>query len=361
MERVQPDLGKVLRSLPKPHALRDANEARTRLVYIDRILAACGWPAEALAVEEPTGTGDFIDYLLTDAAKQPWMVLEAKRTSRTFAIAKRTQPYRSLAALYKQSRDLAEVLDQAARYCNARGAPHACVTNGYQWVFFRGLSAPGKPWLKSNALVFDSFDDIGLRTNDFFRCLHRSYAFTTALPELLERASGTGLLPERRATDLLPQIQRPAQQLSAATRAAMEYLFADIYERDRLGMLDKCYVDPGHSSEFEVALQRLLKDTPDDIAALSDDTRDGTPRRFIDDLAVEAKYMYVKQPIAVVGNVGAGKTTFLRRVLVDLIRSKSVITACVDLEGRSAGGVLSQEIESTHLARVDASSARNRE
>lgn len=351
MERGQQDLGKVLGSLPKPQVLRDANEAKTRLVYIDRILGACGWTPEMIGVEEPTGTGDFIDYLLADGQQQPWMVIEAKRTARTFAIAKRAQAYRSLASLHKQSSDLAEVLDQAARYCNAIGAPYACVTNGYQWVFFRGLSAPGKPWLKNNALVFDSFDDISLRTGDFFRCLHRSFAFTTALPVLLERATGSGFLPERRASDSLPQLQKPAQQVSAATRAATEYLFSDIYGKEHVGMLDECYVVPGHSSEFEEALQRLLKDTPDEIASLNDDTRDGTPKRFIDDLAAEAKYMNVKHPIAVVGNVGAGKTTFLRRVLVDLIRSKSVICAYVDLEGRSTGGALTQEIEAKHLAR----------
>jgi len=351
LDRDQSDLEKVLRSLPKPQVLRDANEAKTRIVYIDRVLNACGWPPEELGVEEPTGSGDFIDYLLTDARQQPWMVIEAKRTSRTFALPKRQQTQRSLAALYRQSSDFAEVLDQAARYCNTRGVPYACITNGYQWIFFRGLSAAGRPWLKSSALVFDSFEDIALRLQDFFRCLHKSYAFTTALPELLERAHGSGLLPERRATDHLPQIQRPVQQPCPATRAAAEFLFSDIYGKEHVGMLDECYVVPGHSSEFDEALQRLLKDTPGDLATISEDTRDGTPKRFIDDLSLEAKYLNVRHPIAVVGNVGAGKTTFLRRVLVDLIRTKSVITAYIDLEGRSTGGVLSQELESKHLAR----------
>lgn len=350
MDRAESELEKVLRSLPKPIALRDANEAKTRIAYIDRILNACGWSPEALGVEEPSGTGDYIDYLLADAQQQPWMVIEAKRTSRTFAIPKRQQAQRSLAALHRQSSDLAEVLEQAARYCNARGVPYACVTNGYQWLFFRGLSAPGKPWLKSSALVFDSFEDIALRRQDFFRCVHKSHAFTAALSEMLERATGSGFLPERRASDHLPQVQRPVQQPRAGTRAAADFLFSDIYGREHVGMLDECYVVPGHSSEFDEALQRLLKDSPDDLAAVSEDTRDGTPKSFIADLAVEAKYCTLKHPIAVVGNVGAGKSTFLRRVLVDLIRTKSVITAYVDLEGRSTGGALSQEVESKHLA-----------
>jgi hypothetical protein len=352
MEGGSPELAKVLRSLSKPaQTLRDANEAKTRIVFIDRVLNACGWPPETLAVEEPSGTGDFIDYLLADAQGQPWMIIEAKRSSRTFVIKKGSQSYRSLAALYRQSADLKDVLDQAARYCNDRGTPYACVTNGFQWLFFRGLSSPGRQWLKTNALVFDSLDDVSLRTAEFVRCLHRNHAFTTALPELLERAAGSGLLSERRPIDSLPPIQRPGQHPSPATRAATDYFFSDIYGKAHVGMLDECYVTPGHSSEFDETLQRLLKDTPDDFSSLSEDTRDGTPQRFIEALAADAKYCNVQHPIAVVGNVGAGKTTFLRKVLVDLIRTKSVITAYVNLEGHSTGGSLTQDVEIRHLAR----------
>ncbi len=351
MERARLELTKVLRSLPKPQALRDANEAKTRIVFIDKVLAVCGWSVDELGVEEPTGGGDYIDYLLADAQQQPWMVVEAKRVSRTFALPKSSHPYRSLATLARQSSDLKEVLDQAARYCNDRGVPYACVTNGYQWLFFRGLSASGRPWLKGSALAFDSLDDIDTRTAEFIRCVDRRFAFTPTLPELLERASGASMPPGRRAAEQLPPMQRPAQQPSPAIRAAAEFFFSDISDGERVGMLDECYVVPGHSSDFDITLQRLLKDTPDDLSDLPDDARDGTPRQFIDDLAADARFLNIRNPIAVVGNVGAGKTTFLKKVLVDLIRTKSVITAYVNLEGHSTGGALSQDTESRHLAR----------
>jgi hypothetical protein len=351
MESAQSDLAKLVRSLPKPQTLRDANEAKTRIVFIDRVLAVCDWAAESLRVEEPTGGGDYIDYLLADAQQQPWMVVEAKRVSRTFAMPKSSHPYRSLATLARQSSDLKEALEQAARYCNDRGVPYACVTNGYQWLFFRGLSSSGRPWLKSNALVFDSLDDVALRSTEFLRCLHRTYAFSPTLQELLERSTGAGLLAERRPTEQMPPMQRPIQNPLPATRAAANFFFSDIYDGERLGMLDECYVVPGHSSEFDITLQRLLKDSPDDLGDMPDDTRDGTPRQFINDLAADSRFCSVQHPIAVVGNVGAGKTTFLRKVLVDLIRTKSVITAYVNLEGHSTGGALSQDTESRHLTR----------
>lgn len=331
--------------------MRDANEAKTRIAFVDKILRACGWPEENFGVEEPTGAGDYVDYLLADAQQQQWMVVEAKRVSRTFALTKMSTPYRSLATLSRQSSDLKEVLDQAARYCNDRGVPYACVTNGFQWLFFRGLSAPGRPWLKGSALVFDSLDDIDTRLSEFTRCLHREHAFTPALPELLERGTGARLLPERRASEQLPPLQRPHQQPSAAIRATAEFFFADIFDEERIGMLDECYVIPGHSSDFDVTLQRLLKDTTDDLSDMLDETRDGSPKHFIDNLTADARLLNVRHPIAVVGNVGAGKTTFLRKVRVDLIRTKSVITAYVNLEGHSTGGALTQDNESRHLAR----------
>jgi hypothetical protein len=351
MTNTDSELTKLLRGLPKPQTMRDANEAKTRITFIDKILRACGWPEDLFGVEEPTGGGDYIDYLLTDGQQRPWMVVEAKRISRTFALTKNTHPYRSLTTLARQSSDLKEVLDQAARYCNDGGVPYACVTNGYQWLFFRGLSASGRPWLKGHALVFDSLSDVDSRSSEFMRCLHRQHAFSPALPELLERAGGAGLLPARRASEHLPPIHRPTHVPLPAIRAASEFLFSDIFDDERVGMLDECYVTPGHSSDFDVTLQRLLKDSSDDLADMPDETRDGSPRHFIDNLAADARLLTVKHPIAVVGNVGAGKTTFLRKVRVDLVRSKSVITAYVNVEGHSTGGALSQDAESRHLAR----------
>jgi len=258
MDGSQQDIVAQLRGLQKSEKLRDANEAKTRLAFINKVLEACGWDAESLPVEEPTGAGDYIDYML-GSDHNPWMVIEAKRASRTFAVAKGTTAYRSLASLSRQSSDLKSVLDQAARYCNDRGVPYACATNGYQWLFFRGLSAPGRQWLKGNALVFDSLDECALRISDFLRCLSKSNAYTPALPMLLERSSGAGSLPERRPIDMLPAIQRPSQQPSAATRAASEHLLSETFSDQRVGIRDADYLDTGHSVRVDHTLPRLRK------------------------------------------------------------------------------------------------------
>lgn len=350
MTKAEQDLGAILRAIPRPEKLREANEARTRMAVIDRILGACGWTEEHIHPEHPTGTGDFIDYLLAKTPDDPWMVVEAKRVNRTFSVEKTKSSHRSLASLHKQGRDIREVLDQAATYCNARAVPYAAITNGYQWLFFRGLSAPGYPWTKGSALVFHSIDDMLARIGDFRRCLHRGHAYTPELPALLQHSSTAGALAGRCATDLVPNLTRPPATPRPDIRAVLDHLFTEIFGTDRDGMLDSCYVTPGYASDFDSTLQRLLNDKPDELTSGGDDTRDGTPAKFVSDLAADARYLTIHHPIAIVGNVGAGKTTFLRRVLVDLVRTNSVITAYINLEGRSSGGTFHQPDEANHFA-----------
>jgi hypothetical protein len=355
---MQSELLAALRGLPL--AKKGAsNEAATRLLCIDKILCASGWPREEFHVETATDSGDYIDYLLSDS-DTPWMIVEAKKSSRTFQLPSAKGSHQSLASLARRDKELDEVLKQAARYCNDKGVPYAAVTNGFQWIFFRGLSSTGKPWLRQTGLVFESIEACISRVAEFNACLNREFAFTSRFAELLEKSADSGYLQQHRPVDLLPKLKRVARSSSPATRAAAEFLFSDIYGEDRGSMLDECYVEPGHSSDFDTTLQRLLKDSPNDLVESFDETRAGTPDNFIDQLAGDAKFNAVKHPIAVVGNVGAGKTTFLRRVLVNLIRTKSVIAAYVDLEGHATGGTFALESESEYLAKKVLDELRDR-
>src|SRR5262249_49905007 len=121
---------------------KEANEARTRVELIDNVLNAMGWPVEEVEREASTGGGGFLDYELW-ATDVPFMVLEAKRVGRVFDLQAigRGSRVRSLNTLLSRGGEaLREVLKQASTYCNDRGIPLACVSNGLQWVFFRGLS-----------------------------------------------------------------------------------------------------------------------------------------------------------------------------------------------------------------------------
>jgi hypothetical protein len=165
-------VAKVFVEFKPDRRFREANEAKTRLSVINAVLVAVGWPDVDIEVEVPSGAGDFLDYELY-AQDQPWMVLEAKRAGQTFELSDGTKRagshLRTISSLQSQGGSaLREALKQAATYCNDRSIPLACVTNGFQWIFFRGLSSKRQSWTAGSALVFGSREDVVARFDDFF-------------------------------------------------------------------------------------------------------------------------------------------------------------------------------------------------
>jgi hypothetical protein len=121
---------KVLEKHTSQDRLDEANEADTRCEVIDNILRALGWETEGVKREVNTGVGEWIDYTL-DAQGNPWLVIEAKRSGRTFFIdSHKGKPHNaSVATLLKRGgSSIKEAMRQAAGYCNDVSAPFACVT-----------------------------------------------------------------------------------------------------------------------------------------------------------------------------------------------------------------------------------------
>ena len=100
----------------------DPNEARIRLEIIDEILIAMGWRKESFHPESFDGAGGFTDYLLKSHGT-PLLVIEAKRSGRTFSLPKNVRGGRvKVGTLHAGGgHDLREALEQAARYCHNHG------------------------------------------------------------------------------------------------------------------------------------------------------------------------------------------------------------------------------------------------
>lgn len=212
--------------------LQPANEAATRLLIINEVLATLGWPKESFQPEHASGAGDYLDYLLAIDG-EPWMVVEAKRTGTAFDLPEptgrgRDGSVRSLSSVLSRGGPaFRETAKQAAGYCNDRAVPLACVTNGYQWVFFRGLSWRGKPWNQNFALVFRSPDEVLARFDDFWNSLARTHARTAPLLRLLDGQAETDPPVGERPIDCL-EVHRPQPDADtgAYVRAACEVLLA---------------------------------------------------------------------------------------------------------------------------------------
>lgn len=332
---------------------KKANETTTRVELIDEVLRAVGWPV--VERELATGTGDFIDYELRDADDEAWMVVEAKRSGEHFRLklksSRTTQPSRSIQSLLGTGGEsLRDVLKQAARYSNDRGVALACATNGFEWLFFRGLSTPTRPWTKGQAIIFSGVDDIVARFDEFLACIGRTSVGTPFLHERLELPP-TGMLPASRVpNDVLTIARREREPSNLATiRSISEFLFLEIFGEHRADMLAHCYVQPGASEEFERSIHRLLKDSEvvlDDegVTPVATDTE-----KFVAHVARQES-TGAKQPVVVVGNVGVGKTTFLQRSLSQLRSDRSAICAVIDLEGFGQGVGIDGTVEQARVA-----------
>jgi predicted type IV restriction endonuclease len=133
------DLLDFLLDLPNPLPI-DGTEADARALIIDPLLRHLGWDANDIKREPYAGWTDargFIDYLLMQGGK-PLMVLEAKKTGRSFGLpqvltTQRTTTYRKIRA--SASANLVEALDQCLQYAQHTGAIYACATNGADWIF----------------------------------------------------------------------------------------------------------------------------------------------------------------------------------------------------------------------------------
>ena len=132
---------KFLENLPLYESDLDdvSTEADVRLKIIDRIfIDVLGWPTSSINAEEHTLSG-YLDYKFSidDRAR---LVVEAKKEARSFDLELRSpgSAYKLNGAALKQSKSLQEGIAQAIRYCGEKNAELACVTNGREWVVFRG-------------------------------------------------------------------------------------------------------------------------------------------------------------------------------------------------------------------------------
>ncbi|MBW4466108.1 MAG: hypothetical protein KME07_11820 [Pegethrix bostrychoides GSE-TBD4-15B] len=327
MGNIDPNLAKqtVIEAFEKfgeTRRLSEPNEAETRCDLIDRILTAVGWESGGFDREVSTGTGDYVDYVLP-CSPHPTLVIEAKRSGASFTLdeakfeAGRTRALTTL--LRTGGKSLKDALKQAAGYCNDKAIPYACITNGYQWIFFRGLSSEAQSWNDGRAIVFPSSESLTANFDEFLACLAPHKVVSSELSRQLARPTPQEIPRSIIPCENLTLRRKPVSvDLLDLRRAIGLQFFAQIHGVDRSKMLAKCYVEPGDRPDFNRSLQRLLNDTLSSDTVGGETVYEGNTKAFVDQLQSLDISGKIKYPILVVGNVGVGKTTFLYRTLAAL-------------------------------------------
>ncbi len=303
-------------------ALDCLNEAETRFQFIDQFLVDClGWDRNLVRVERYEN-GDFTDYELGDPRG---LILEAKRDNRYFEIpvrnkAKLVTSIRSICDLSPSAKD---AIEQVQRYCASRGVRLAAVSNGSQLIAFIGSRYDGKSPLDGTALILDGFDELLENFGRVYECLSPSGVSANKLASFLEENSVAGI-PEKISTFIRNYPSFRYQTNSASQlRLIAELLLEDVIRTEEVEkqFYKECYCESGALAQDALVSKNLLRTR---YAALFDPSEASpvlSPAKPKGGASISAEILaegLSRRPIILIGDVGVGKTSFIKNLILVL-------------------------------------------
>jgi hypothetical protein len=292
-----------------------ASEADTRVKLIDRILVqVCGWPEESLTREQHVESG-FIDYVLCIGTR-PYVTVEAKREGVSFVFPETSSKTLKLSGPLLTDKAISQAIKQVRSYCDDAGVRYAIATNGYAWVVFRAIRED-MPWREGNARIFPSLEYIEQNFTDFWNLL----SFETIQRGSLDEEFGASRrIPRKliRVVDRLFNAELPLQRnrLHAQLHPIIERIFEDIAAQEPVEILDSCYV---HAASLKIVAQDLNVVITDAIpeflrAQGAEPLIQGADNAGSFGTAIaEALTNRTGQLYLILGGIGCGKTTFIKR------------------------------------------------
>jgi len=235
------------------------SEQDTRIKVIDPLLTqVLGWPFHEIFTEEHAGRG-FIDYKLS-VNNLARLVVEAKRDSRELGLEDRStgRAYKLNGPVFN-SQAAKEGIEQAIRYCGQKNAELACVTNGHEWIIFRGSRlGDGRDTIDGMAFVFTSLSTIHSAFALFYDLLSYEAVAEFRYRAHFQEAEGRPIraLTFRKSLRS-PQSRRPLthNKLSNDLERVMTSFFRRLTGDEDPDMLVKCFVT---TKESQIADEKLV-------------------------------------------------------------------------------------------------------
>ena len=302
-------------------------EADVRSKVIDPIFTqVLGWAGNEYLAENATADG-FVDYVF-QISERSRLVVEAKRDSRPLGCAGRDTG-RGFVLDGPIFRDEAakEGIRQAIRYCGMKNAELACVTNGREWIVFRGNRlGDGSDTMKGTAFVFPSLQGIQDKFKLFYALLSRDdierHEFRAYFQEVEGRPIRSSNF-KKALRDMRSARLMKSSQLSSDVDRVMTAFFDRLTGDEDPGLLAECFVETSESREADTKLARISEDIVGKIRNL--DTSDSTALVELIERATQAKR---HEFVVIVGTKGAGKTTFITRFFTRIL-SPDLAAECI--------------------------------
>lgn len=300
----------------------DRNEATTRLHLINTLLIdVLQWPKEEIEAEESYG-GEYTDYSLGRPATR--MIVEAKREGSYFAVPIGiTSLIHRLSSLTegRDGRATKAAVEQAAGYCARRGIQLAVVCNGTQLVAYLGVRTDATPPLEGAALVFSSLPAMRENFSDLWHNLSRPGVEARNLHITL-REGEVPTVPAPLSSQIphYPGYKR-RNDIQTGLQILADLFLEDITREPTLqeDFLRSTYATSGALSQYAMVSRRILESRYSlqheygvDLEAEPAVLKKGMNPKLRDDMLASA---VSRRPIILLGDVGVGKTMFIRRLI----------------------------------------------
>ena len=296
------------------------NEATTRLQFIDRLLFEClGWDKWD-CVNEDNHQGTYTDYSLG----KPYvtLIVEAKKEDVYFSIpAGFDGLFYPLERFRKEAPDVFKAVEQAMLYCQTRGVPFGAVCNGHQIVAFLASRTDSIAPMKGQALVLPSLVHMSDGFRDLWDCLSQHGVLARGLASRLQN-TGDRPPPDKLSVRVH---NYPRHQVRNELQSNLQ-IFGDLIIEDvgklptnEKEFLTACYADSGALSQYALISKSILQTRysaafQESLSGplLSPATEKGGKSVITAEMLAQSA---TRQPILLIGDVGVGKTMFVRHFI----------------------------------------------
>ncbi|MBN3882117.1 MAG: AAA family ATPase [Nostoc sp. JL34] len=299
-------------------------EQDARFQVIDRILTeVLGWQREEILTEPHTDSG-YIDYLITSRGRSR-LVVEAKRTSKLLIDTRQPRM-----AWYKVGgsalESAADGLNQAKRYCTDKAVLFCALTTGFEWIGFWALRTDGKPPSEGKAIAFPNLESIQQNFATFYDVFSREGILEDLYKTYIYEAEGLKISHNESLYSVLENSDRYLLTKSALFKDienVYHSFFTSMSGEDDPDMLAKCFVESKESREADENLQKITRNLLNRI-----DIVNSAKGIELQNQIRNAVELQKGEFVLIIGNKGAGKTTFIDRFF-RLILDKSLRENCL--------------------------------
>ncbi len=299
-----------------------ANEAQTRHEIIDCILHdILAWPRALTKVEDYIAPG-FSDYVLTKPNGDFLFFVEAKKAGKHFSLplphkAGERFAYIGIKTLLSDP-NIAEAMKQVREYCMDTGCEYGAITNGKEWITFKCFEK-GKRWDQLKAFVirgpeFFENDEIKAKNSFSYVAITEHSSLTTVLSSAPPKDRQVYIVKDRIAAHSHPI---SANMLATTLRPIANKNFGVIND-NQIELMDRCYVAERGFTQVLSGMRSIIRDslTPYfeeyGVEQLDDTGKGGAIGGRITKNIKNARGGEV---LVLFGGKGAGKSTFIRRLL----------------------------------------------